>query len=306
MRLLVTGASGLLGLNLALEAGSEHAVTGVVNAHRLNGAPFPVLAADLSRQGEVERVLETAAPDALIHCAALANLEACEADPARARAVNADLPARLAEACARRGVALVHVSTDAVFDGVRGGYTEADLPHPLSVYAQTKLEGEQRVAALYPAAIIARVNFYGWSLNGERSLAEVFFNNLSAGRAMPGFTDVVFCPLLVNHLARLLVEMAASRLEGLYHVVSGECLSKYDFGVALARQFGLDADLIHPVPVAEGGLRAQRSPDLRLSSARLARALGRPLPGLADGLRGFYDLYCQGYPARLRALAASS
>ncbi len=304
MRLLVTGASGLLGINLALDASAQHTVVGLVHSHALNDAPFETLPADLSRPESIARVLEHARPDAVVHAAAMASLDACEAQPELAWRVNAESPGWLAEACRKRGARLLYVSTDAVFDGTRGGWREEDEPNPLSVYARSKLAGERAVLEAYPQAIVVRVNFYGWSLNGQRSLAEFFFNHLSAGRQMMGFTDVFFCPLLANHLAGVLVKMLAQGLNGVYHAVSRECLSKYDFGVALARRFGLDETLIRPASVAEAGLAAARSPDLRLSSAKLANALGEALPDQASGLERFFVLYQQGYAERVRAMAA--
>src|SRR5512143_1417907 len=108
MKLLVTGASGLLGLNLALEAGAAHDVI-AVDRRKLAGTPFRILNADLLADGAVETILDEAAPDWVIHCAALADLEACEADPSLARSLNAELPGQLAAACSRRGISLVHV-----------------------------------------------------------------------------------------------------------------------------------------------------------------------------------------------------
>ncbi len=104
------------------------------------------------------------------------------------------------------------------------------------------------MAQANPQAIIARVNFYGWSLNGTRSLGEFFYRNLSAGKNVKGFTDVLFCPLLVNHLVDLLLTMAEKDLKGLYHVVSSEHLSKYEFGCRIARLFDLDEKLIRQLP----------------------------------------------------------
>lgn len=299
-RILVTGASGLLGLNFALRMVEQHTVYGVVNQTGLNETPFNVLQADFGRADAVERILDATEPQIVIHCAAMANIDQCEAQPDLARRVNAEAPRILAAACARRGAHLVHLSTDAVFDGKKGNYVETDPPNPLSVYARTKLEAEQAVAEANPAATIARVNFYGWSLLGKRSLGEWFFYNLSAGKQVNGFTDVVFCPLEVNDLAEILLEMAQRGLSGLYHVVSSESLSKYDFGSRIARRFGFDEGLITPVSWQEGGLLAKRSPDLRLDTGKLRLALGRPLPDQAAGLERFYTLYQQGYPERIR------
>src|SRR3990172_9315301 len=274
-RILITGASGLLGVNLALSAardgraqdGGRYAVYGTVNRQAaLITDAFTVIQTDLLAPGALERLLERTRPDWVIHCAALAELDACEADPEKARQLNSVLPEKLASLVARGGARLIHVSTDAVFDGRNGGYMEADAPNPLSAYARTKLEGERAVSRANPEAIIARVNLFGWSLSGKRSLAEFFFYNLSAGKQVMGFTDVFFCPLLANDMALIFFQMLEKNLQGLYHVVSPDCTSKYEFGVRIARKFGLDESLITPTAVAQAGLKAARSPNLTLRS----------------------------------------
>lgn len=324
MRILVTGASGLLGLNLALEAANQridslelglldlsststkHQVFAQVYNHPLNTSLFTVTQCDLTEPGAVERLIEQTQPDWVINCAALAIVDACEANPDQAKKLNIELPKKLAINVGRGGARLLHVSTDAVFDGKRGAYSETDTPNPLSVYGQTKLEGEIAVAEANPDAIIARVNFYGWSLSGTRSLSEFFFNNLQAGRKIMGFTDVYFCPLLVNTLAHIFLNMLGSGLSGLYHVVSSECISKYDFGVALAQQFELDKGLITPTSVEKAGLKAARSPNLTLRTDKLQKALGTPLPGIANGLKKYHTLYLQHYPQKLRSMISRS
>jgi dTDP-4-dehydrorhamnose reductase len=305
MRILITGASGLLGLNLALETAHQHTIFGTVNHHDLQTDLFTVIQTNLLAPGAVELLLERTQPDWIIHCAALANLDACEADPLQAKQLNTELPHILANHVARSGARLLHVSTDSVFDGLRGDYTEEDIPNPVGVYSRTKLEGELAVAETDPTAIIARVNLFGWSLTGNRSLAEFFFNNLSLGRQVMGFTDVLFCPLLANHLAGIFIKMLDKNLSGLYHVVSSESLSKYEFGVRLAHRFNLDSDLINPTSVARSSLKALRSPNLTLRSDKLALSLGESIPRLSTGLDRLFALYQQGYPQMLRKLGTS-
>ncbi|MFZ0532139.1 MAG: SDR family oxidoreductase [Anaerolineales bacterium] len=299
MRILITGASGLLGLNLALETTRRHAVFGTVNHHALKTDAFTVIQTDLLAPGAVERLLERTQPDWIIHCAALANLDACEADPLLAQQLNTDLPRTLASHVARSGARLVYISTDSVFDGLLGDYSEEDIPTPVGVYSHTKLNGELAVAEADPTAIIARVNLFGWSLTGNRSLAEFFFNNLRLKKHVMGFTDVYFCPLLANDLAHIFLRMLEENLSGLYHVVSSESLSKYDFGLRLAQRFNLDGTLINPTSVTMSGLKATRSPNLTLRSDKLSLALGESLPRLSTGLDRLYTLYQQGYPQML-------
>lgn len=305
MRLLVTGASGLLGLNLSLVAARQgQAVIGLVHSRALQGVPFEVRQANLLETDAALRVIEGSQPDAIIHCAAIASINAAEQQPELTRKLNADVPGKLATAAKKWGVPFVHISSDAVFDGVKGDFTETDPTGPLSLYGRAKLAGEQAVSAANPEAIIARTVFYGWSLSGKRSLAEFFFNQLRGGEPMLGFTDLIFCPLYVEDLAQALLEMIEKRLSGVYHVVAPDHLSKYDFGVRIARKFGLNSDLIEPVQTGNIDRGATRSLNLVLKTDKLQQALGHALPGVDAGLDRLYDRWVEGYPQALQGYRA--
>lgn len=301
MKLLITGASGLLGINLALEAMRRHEVIGV-DRGMLKSAPFQVFQADLFQGNAIDPILDAAQPNVLINCAALANLEVCERYPERARLLNTDVPGELAKACMKRRIGFVHISTDAVFDGEKKDfYTEEDEPNPLGIYSQTKFDGEYAVQNASAEAIIARVNFFGWSLNGTHSLGELFVDNLSAGKRMNGFTDIVFCPMLVNHTARILLAMLEKGLSGLYHVVGPQPMSKYQFGAEIARKFGLSESQIEPTSVLASELTARRAHNLHLSTHKLSTDLGYEIPRFSTGLDEFYTQYQQGYPQKIRS-----
>jgi dTDP-4-dehydrorhamnose reductase len=304
MRLLVTGASGLLGIHLCLVAAAQgHQVSGLTHTQVLQGVPFTQVRANLLDMDEALAVIEKTNPDAIVHCAAVADLNVAEKQPELAFKLNRDAAGDLAAACARWGIPLVHISTDAVFDGATGGYDELSLPNPLSVYAKTKLAGEQAVQENHPDAIIGRVVFYGWSIMGARSLAEFFFNNLNQGKRIKGFTDTYFCPLYVEDLAEILMQMLTARLGGLYHVVSPENLSKYDFGIRIAQRFGFDASLVDPIRMQDLARGAPRALNLVLKSDKLQQALGRPLPAVDDGLERLYQRWRDKYPQQLHAFA---
>jgi dTDP-4-dehydrorhamnose reductase len=300
-RILITGVSGLLGINLAQEKMPAHEIVGV-DRGRLVHAPFKVIRADLLAAGALEAALDEAQPNWLVNCAAMADIDACDETPDLARRLNAELPGRLAIACFKRNIKLLHISTDAVFDGQRDGfYSELDVPNPLGVYAQTKLEGEQAVLTENPNAIVARANFYGWSLSGRRSLAEFFFNNLMHEKSMSGFTDAIFCPMMVTDTARTLVRMLQKGLSGLYHLVGPQSMSKYQFGVEIARKFGLREGSISPRSIHTSNLSVKRSHNLSLSTNKLVHDLGTPLPEFSTGLAEFYSQHQQGYPQKIRS-----
>lgn len=308
-RLLVTGASGLLGSNLVRLAssrcfeGQNYQVTAGLHckqpAASLN---FETVSADLCQPDAIERVFDLVQPDAVIHCVAMTDVDRCESNPEDAVRINTDLPGRMARVAARNRVQFLYISTDSVFDGEAGGYSEDDQPRPINVYSRTKLDGERYVADVYPEALIARVNFYGWSWQGRRSLAEWFYHNLEAGKPVQGFTDLIFCPLLVNDMAGILLDMLERQLHGLYHVVSSECMTKFDFGRLLAREFGFDENMVSPASYVSAHFKAPRSRILTLNCSRLERSLGIKMPGQVEGVSRFVDLLHLGYPEALRAM----
>jgi dTDP-4-dehydrorhamnose reductase len=304
-RVLVLGAGGLLGLNLAIEASAEYALFGSLHQEPLNNAPFKTMQKDLMGADALDEIMDWADADFVINCVALADLEACEQDPKLARQLNAEFAGLVAEATSRHKSGLVHISTDAVFDGQSGNYSEEDKANPQNEYAHSKFKGEQLVINANPDAIVARVNFFGWSLNGTRSLAEFFYNNLKAGQSIKGLTDRFFNPLLVNHLSHILLQMLEREFSGLYHVASPAQLSKYEFGLEIAEHFGFDDKLITPGTSDQINYQAARAPNLTMKVDKLENDLGQDLPDVYSGLEAFHALEQDGYPERLRAMAVA-
>ena len=305
-RILVTGASGLLGANLVLEAADAgHQVIAASHIHPVASGEVETCVADLIRPGEAQRLLEASWPEWVIHCAALTDLDLCETNPSLAYRLNTEMAGAVARACQVVGARLLHISTDAVFDGRRGGYVEEDVPAPVNVYGKSKLAGEEEVTRADPAALIVRTNFFGWSAQATRGLAEWFLSGLEDGRERPGFTDVWVTPILVNDLSRLLLKMLEAGLSGVYHVPGADCVSKYAFGARLARAFGLDPMLVTRASVEGGQLAARRGRQLCLQAIRLLRAIEIDLPGLDDGLTRLRDLRRTGFLDRLRGLVRS-
>ena len=303
-RCLVTGASGLLGLNLCLQFLPDFEVFGVSNTISLSNLPFQTIKKNLEEPEAIKNIIDQYKPDIIFHCAAMANIDQCEENPDLTFRINAELPGKIAYLSKRKGIKLVHISTDAVFDGQKGNYTEDDQPNPLGVYAKSKLEGENYVSENNPEALIARVNFYGYSITGKRSLSEFFLNNLLDNKSMLGFTDVFFCPLIVNDLVDLLHEMINADLCGIYHTLSCESLSKYDFGCMIAERFSLDAGLIKPVSVYESGLVATRSLNLTLQTQKLSSALDKKLPDQLSGINRLFKLYQENYAEKIKNFQA--
>ena len=301
-RILVTGASGLLGLNFCYFFHGKYDVFGVVNTTNLSGLPFKTIRCNLLSHSAAD-LLDEVKPDVILHCAAMANIDQCEKNPNDAKEINAVYPGLLAAQAARRKIKFIHISTDAVFDGENcgdKGYREDDPPNPISRYAETKLQGEQFVLDSNPNALVARVNFYGWSTGGKRSLVEFFYNNLSACNSVNGFSDVYFSTMYVHFLADILDEMIGLDAHGIYHVFSGDYQSKYAFGVSVAEKFGFDPNLVRAVSWKDGGLTAKRSPNLIMNTEKLRNVLGHELPTQKESLEYFYQDYQTGLREKIQ------
>jgi dTDP-4-dehydrorhamnose reductase len=299
--ILVTGASGLLGaslVSLAQKQGRE--VIGLYRRHPVHIKGAKLLAADLTDRAETGRLFEKLRPSTVVHCAAATDVDWCEDHADEVYRINVIVPAEIAAICSRRNTRLLHVSTDSVFDGGRGNYTETDAPGPVNVYARTKLQGEREVLRENPAALIARVNLYGWNAQNKQSLAEWVLKQLALGNPVPGFSDVAFCPILADDVAEVILALLDRNLAGLYHVVGPEAVSKYEFARRVALTFGFDPKQVVPARVTDARLKAQRPRDTSLNTGKICAALGRPMPEIAAGLRRFAQLREGGYADRIK------
>lgn len=304
-KLLVTGASGLLGANLVLDALSEFEVVGVYHQNAVGCDGAAMIQADLAEPGVARGILEDVRPDWVVHCAAATHVDRCEERPEWAYRLNRDMAAQVAEASQASGAYLVHISTDAVFDGASGGYAEGDEPNPINVYAASKLAGEQAVAGIYPEALIVRTNLFGWNATDKPSLAEWFLKGLEGRETLIGFADVEFNPILVNHLGKALLAAFQQRAAGIYHMAGSTCLSKYDFGVRVAEASGHSADSIRPGALEDIRLRARRSKRLCLDVGKAERELGLRFPRVEAGIREMLAMRDDGRLAKLKAMSAA-
>ena len=246
-RVLVTGASGMLGSAVirSFAGKPDFEVYGTARSPHVarffdeSIASRLLTGYDLVNQDDLAILFERARPDIVIHCAGLVKQLAESDDALRAIPVNALLPHRVARLCQIAGARLIHVSTDCVFSGKSGGYTEADEPDALDLYGRSKLLGE--VAGSH--AVTLRTSIIGHELEGSRSLINWF---LSQTGDVKGFTRAIFSGLPTVELARVIqAHVIPDRsLQGLYHV-SADPISKHDLLTLVARIYGKTVQ-IHP------------------------------------------------------------
>jgi dTDP-4-dehydrorhamnose reductase len=270
MRLLVTGAAGMLGRDVAAAAGDAgHEVAALARADL-----------DITDADGVTRAIAAARPDAVINCAAWTDVDGAEADEAAATAVNGAGAGHVAAAAAEAGALVVHVSTDYVFDGdATEPYKEDADTAPRSAYGRSKLAGERAVAQATDGAAIVRSS---WLFGPHGRNFVDTMRRLGAERdELAVVDDQIGCPTYTGHLAPALVTIAERGLTGVLHVAGGGRCSWFDLAVATFEETGLDCD-VRPQSTADAGRPAPRPAFSALASTRGDAPV---LPPWREGLR---------------------
>jgi dTDP-4-dehydrorhamnose reductase len=286
---LVTGARGFLGTNAGVLLRGRARLIGQARTAAQSGLYEAIHGLDLRDSAQIGALVREVNPDVVLHAAAISGHETSANDPEQAFAVNVVATQEIARAASDIGARMVHISTDAVFAGTVGNYSENDEPEPFSYYGETKLAGEDAVRKAVEDHLVVRTNFFGWSETGRKSVLEFFVNSLRDGQNVRGYPDFIVTSIYVRALLESIWLLGEEGAVGTLHVASRDALSKYDYGILVAEQFGLDADLIARRGPDADAHAASRSRDLSLDTSRAAVILGRPLQSQGEGISQAYD-----------------
>ena len=286
---LITGARGFLGTNAGAALTGRVDLVGQARQSAPSTLYREIVGLDLRDPEPLDDLIRRVRPAVIVNAAAISGHETCANDPDQAWAVNVTATQRMARAAADIGSTFVHISTDAVFSGATGDYREDDSVEPFSVYGETKLAGEEAVRSALEQHLILRTNFFGWSETGRKSVLEFFVNALRGNEHINGYPDFIVTSLYVPSLVETIWQLVERHERGTFHVASRDALSKYDFGVEVARRFGLDESLIARLGPTPGTHATSRSRDLSLNTDRIAAVLANPMQSQAEGIAQAYD-----------------
>ncbi|MCK5043482.1 SDR family oxidoreductase [Candidatus Pacearchaeota archaeon] len=298
--ILITGGSGLLGSNLAVFLGDKFNVYFLYNKNFVKLPNCEGIKIDLTNFEETKKLILKVKPKIIIHCAALTNVDYCEEKPHEAELINSQTTKNLAEISKQINSKLIYISTDSVFDGEKGDYSEEDKPNPINVYGKTKLNGENYVKSICKNYTIIRTNIYGWNIRDKFSLAEWILNKLKKNETFFGFEDIQFTPLLVNNLGRIIFEICIKDIKGLYHIAGPEKCSKFDFAKIIAEVFCLNKDVIKLGNSDLVNFKAPRPKNISLDTEKIQNILKTNLFGVRRGLEEFKFLNEKGFVKMLK------
>lgn len=286
-KILITGASGFLGGNLAIHAARQWRVYATYNNTPI---PFSDLyktqMLDVTDRASVVSVIHSISPMVIVHCAAITNMNYCAEHPEEAFKVNVKGSENIAMAAKEIGARLLYISTDLVFDGDRSFYDEEDHPSPICEYGRTKLAGEQIVSSHNANSCIVRSALaFGRSKNSSRCFTERMIEKLRHGHHVQLFADEYRTPIYIHNLCDALLELACLRNTGVYNLAGSERISRHDFGLLAAEIFGLDNSLIHKISISEFKFKDKRPEDCSMSNKKAARLLSTSFYNAKTGLR---------------------
>lgn len=222
-------------------------------------------------------------PDVIINCSAITDVDYLEKNLQKAFETNSTGARNLALIASKNKKRFIQISTDSVFDGEKGRYSENDKPNPLNVYAKSKVLAEKYISEISDNYLIVRTNFYGFNYKGS-SLLDWTLNKLKNNEEVIGFNDVFFTPIEVSNLSSILIDLAKSEHNGILHVASNERISKFQFVQEVSNIFGLNTDLIRKGSINDVNLFAKRPKDTSLRNDRVRKISKIQIKSLKESL----------------------
>ena len=276
MRVLVTGAAGMLGQDLVAVLSAGHQVRGV-----------DIDEVDITDSAAVERLIDKSAPELVIHAAAYTDVERAESEPDRAMEVNAQGAANVAAACAATGARMILISTDFVFDGAIGRpYRETDPVNPINVYGRSKLQGELLAREALPSLTVLRTAWL-YGAHGDNFLKKIL--RVAAGnKSIRVITDQRGSPTYAVDLAATIGRMIARDFQDrLYHAAGAGSCSRYELAVELFAVLGITDCELEPVTSESLPFPVKRPANSALDCERLRKEGIEPPRPWKEALKDF-------------------
>jgi dTDP-4-dehydrorhamnose reductase len=300
--ILLTGGSGLLAVNWFYSKRSDYNVYLGLNERQIQPQGGHILYLDYTSEQSLLLQLESIAPCVVIHTAGLTNVEKCEDNPELAFSINVELSSIVAKVTRKLDIPLVHISTDHLFSGLSSLVSEDEPINPINVYGRTKAQAESAVVDINPNALIIRTNFYAWGTSYRKSFSDHIIQSLRNHQTLHLFYDVHYTPILVENLIQTVHDLVDKKAKGIFHVVSDDKISKYDFGVLIAEKFGLDKSLILKSTLQSQGKFVKRPLDLSLSNQKVRELLGRNLGSVKEQIAKLYQQEVEGKTQEIQLL----
>lgn len=283
----ITGGNGLLGTKLLTLTHLKYRVISLdcQNTPLIQYPSVEYIQCDITDREKVDQIFSHTRPEAVFHTAAFTDVDRCEYEKEKCWNVNVIGTENVAWGCRAIGAKMIHISTDYVFDGKDGPYTEDAIPNPISFYGKTKWESEQVVQRILEDFVILRTTvLYGYFPGVRLNFVTWLINKLKNREAVYITEDQYGTPTLADDLAKALVLLFEKDKKGIYNGVGSEWVNRYVFAQQVAKVFGLDQSLIFPTVTEELKQAAPRPKKGGLKIEKITRELGISFSNVEEGL----------------------
>jgi dTDP-4-dehydrorhamnose reductase len=287
-KILLTGSTGLFGS--AFNKFNENKFTIYNHIHiKINKFLKKKFLLNLNSLREVDNFVKKNKIEIIIHAAALTDVDYCEKNKKAAYLTNVNITLVLLKVCKKYNVKLIFLSTDQLFNGKRKVYSEKSKYTPVNYYSSTKVLSEIKIKKNYKNYIIIRTNFFGYGFKERKSFSDFILNSISKKRNVYLFNDVKFNPVYLKSLVIIINKMIFENLRGTFNVSSDQCLSKYEFGIRLAKRFNLSANYIQKSKIEKFTNLVTRPKNMFLNNSKIKKKLKIKKICINSEIKKFYN-----------------
>lgn len=265
---LITGGSGLLATNWALLNKNIDNISLITHKKKINIKNVKIIQISKLNKKSIYKLIKKSNIDYLVHTAAISNVDLCEKNKKKTYFVNTSMTKTIVDVCKKLKIKLIFISTDHLFKGNKSFSSELCKYSPLNIYASSKARAEKIIKSNLTNYLIIRTNFFGWGTSYRKSFSDWIYYSLKNNKKINLFDDVFFSPIYINDLIKAIKLLLKKKLTGTFNIVGNERLSKYRFGLLLAKVFNLNSNLIKKSSIKNTTM-VRRPADMSLSNKKV-------------------------------------
>lgn len=288
-KILILGATGKIGEAICnkLKTRTNHQLTILSDKYEQSFLPnVEVLDIDINNKKLLKKTILSISPDIIINAAAYTDVDGCEDNRQDAMALNSELPEILAKAAKANDSKLIHFSTDYIFDGKNGPYSEEALPNPISFYGKSKLAGENNIRANIDNFLILRTNIvYGNSSYGKNDFIRWIYKNLKSGKKLNIITGQIGNPTFSDDIAEAVLRFIEKDSRGVFNLAGSDLMNRYQIALKIAEICSLDSELVMPLEPEKLKQKAARPEKGGLTNIKTIKEIDFTPGSLEHGLK---------------------
>ncbi len=279
-KILITGGTGLFGLNFALRQSKNYKIYLVQNKKRIKLSKklenIYLLKKDLNKKKNIKKILNKIKPNYVIHAAAITNLEYCQKYKTTAKKVNYTLTKNITNECKEKKYKLIYLSSDQLFEGKNSYYSESSKTFPLNFYSKLKIASENYIIKNLKDFLIIRTNFFGWGSFFRSSFSDNIIFNLKKKKKIHILKDVYFNPISLNYLTKAISKLISNKKNGIYNISSSKKISKYNLAKKIAKTFKLNERYLSPIRLNNLESNVVRPRNMSLNNVKIRKIFTMP------------------------------